>query len=269
MHIAEEVEQVPNRKAHEVEDVEPSAHHAVISEKKPREVDSLDIKEAEDAHLSLGVSSGPHPHDGVEQRLRQERQPRDLSPVLLVHPHAQQPHQRVEQHERNPIEQEMPEVLSSLAVVKSLHGLGVVEHEDSLHQHVVTDRTEVGEGRDEAPDLQLEDSWPVEDERLGGHVDGESLPADEGCDDTSKEPVASDEWMAEPPVLYRTLLPLHSHNLGLRGLLGPSSPQREVLMRQDRLLRLPCSRFQVKLQVSTCVNIRSMQSLSDGEDEGS
>eukprot|EP00288_Rhodomonas_lens_P019750 CAMPEP_0177689362 /NCGR_PEP_ID=MMETSP0484_2-20121128/151_1 /TAXON_ID=354590 /ORGANISM="Rhodomonas lens, Strain RHODO" /LENGTH=271 /DNA_ID=CAMNT_0019199751 /DNA_START=492 /DNA_END=1308 /DNA_ORIENTATION=+ len=161
VEVVEEEEDVPHDKAHQVEDVEAPAHDAVVRQQEPGEVDGLDVEEAEHAHLHFRVLPRPHPHDGVEEGLGEEGEARDLAAVLLVHADADHAEEGVEHHERAAVEHEVPQVLRSLPVVHHLEGLGVVKHEDSLHEHVVSNRPEVGERREQPPELQLEHSWPV------------------------------------------------------------------------------------------------------------
>ena len=51
---------------------------------------TFDVEETEDGHLLVGVLARPHPHDGVEKRLREEGNAWYFSAVLLIHSNAEE-----------------------------------------------------------------------------------------------------------------------------------------------------------------------------------
>jgi hypothetical protein len=177
MEGVEEVEDVADYKAHEVEDVEAAAHDAVVGEEEPGVVDGLDGEEAEDAHLGGWVLARPDPHDCVEEGLGEEGEARDLAAVLLLHTDAGEAGDPVDNEEADAVEHQVPEVLRALAVVGDLHGLGEVQHEDDLHEHVVANRAKIGKVCEQSPNAASKNGRPVKQEHLDRNVERELVPA--------------------------------------------------------------------------------------------
>ena len=123
------------------------------------------------------VLACPDPHNGVEEGLSEEGEARDLAAVLLLHADAGEAGDPVDNEEADAVEHQVPEVLRALAVVGDLHGLGEVQHEDDLHEHVVANRAKIGKVCEQSPNAASKNGRPVKQKHLDRNMERQLVPA--------------------------------------------------------------------------------------------